>query len=142
VQLAEIRRLLWSEMAQEDQHFLNYCVNRADLLSDLRNQDNRFCIINAARGAGKSGLLIAHERNLTTATAHNNRAIKKYYADEQLPDGEVSINQYINFWKNTILGWIVAVIGSEIAMAISDDDICRFQYSLAKISAIYGQSAA
>lgn len=107
-------------MAQDDKNFLSYCVKREDLLSQLRHRDNAFVIINAPRGSGKSGLLIAHEHELHRKDKAN-RVVKKFYSDVLLPTGDFTVNQYINFWKNTILGWVISTLGAETGFAASDD---------------------
>lgn len=49
-----IRELLGSDMAQRDPRFLDYCIERQDLLKTLVDPSERLVILNAPRGSGKA----------------------------------------------------------------------------------------
>lgn len=117
-----IRRLLGTELAQNDPNYLTYSVPRTDLLSKLRSFDNRLCIINAARGSGKSALLINCKDEIRRVYP-NDVIIHKFYSDIQFPPDDTGVNHYVAFWKNTLLAWIVAEIGKRKGIAFSDSDI-------------------
>lgn len=116
-----VDRLVGALLAQEDDNFHQYCVERADLLDDLQDVTRKILILNAPRGSGKSGLLMSLEEKLKRAPSH--RIFRKFPTDLSFPQGEPSVNEYASFWRNSILGWIVADIGTQTTFAFTDDDI-------------------
>lgn len=122
-----LREMFGSEMAQHDPHFNDYVVDRSDLLTDISSDKNDLLIINAARGSGKSGLLIIFEEILKKNT--DNIIIKRYYAEITLPDGKITVNGSIGFWKNFMLGSIVSEVGKDTSFAFWDDEISAVEFS-------------
>lgn len=124
----KIKKLLGSDLAQKDKHFLSYAVDRPDLLEELSDFDNDLFILNSPRGSGKSGLLLSLEKSLN-GYSKNYVVIKKYYEEVKFPDGELSLNQHVNFWINSILGWVVSNIGNKKGLAITDDAMTSVELS-------------
>jgi hypothetical protein len=122
-----LRKLFGSEMAQEDPNFLEYALPRNDYLGPLSDEETKIIIINAARGSGKSGLLISLTEEL--AKKNNVVILKKDYRDINLPIGDVSVNGAVNYWKNTLLSYIVSHIGKNKGWAFFDDDIFAVELS-------------
>lgn len=122
-----LRKIFGSEMAQEDPNFLSYAMPRNDYLKPLIDEENRVIILNAARGSGKSGLLLSLSNELEAQS--NNVIIKRDYRDMVFPPGELSVNDAINYWKNTILSQIVAHIGNSKGWAFFDDDVFAVELS-------------
>ncbi len=118
----DIKRLLGSELAQDDPNYLKYSVPRITLLRQLRDFDNRLIIINAARGSGKSGLLINHKDEIGRFFQQD-VIIHKFYSDIALPPDSNDVSQYVSFWKNTLLGWVVDEIGTRTKFAVTDSQI-------------------
>lgn len=116
-----LRKIFGSEMAQEDPNFLSYAMPRKDYLDPLSDEENRIIILNAARGSGKSGLLISLSNILEQKA--DTTIIKRDYRDMVFPSGNLPVNDAINYWKNTLLAQIVAQIGQEKGWAFFDDDI-------------------
>lgn len=117
-----IRRLLGTVLAQDDPYYLKYSVPRRELLERLRNFDNRLIIINAARGSGKSGLLINHKEEIRTLYQQD-IVIHKANTDISFPPDSTEVNQYVAFWKNTLLGWVVSEIGKRKGFAFADSEM-------------------
>ncbi|ACA85476.1 P-loop ATPase, Sll1717 family [Shewanella woodyi] len=122
-----LRKIFGSEMAQEDPDFLSYAMPRNDYLLPLSDEDNKAIILNAARGSGKSGLLISLSEHLKGTS--NTKIISLDYRDMVFPVGKISVNESINYWKNTILSKVVAEIGTSKGWAFIDDDICAVELS-------------
>jgi hypothetical protein len=118
----DIKRLLGSELAQDDPNFLKYSVPRTGLLRRLASFENRLIIINAARGSGKSGLLISHKHEIGRSYPRD-VIIHKFYSDIALPPDSTDVSQYVSFWKNTLLGWVVDEIGRRTTFAFTDSQI-------------------
>lgn len=121
-----VRQLLGAELAQDDPRYLKYSVPRSDLLQRLRLFDDQLIIVNAARGAGKSGLLINHKDEIARFFARD-ITIHKFYSDIALPPDGTNVNQYVAFWKNSLIGWVVDEIGSRKRVAFSDSDIAAVE---------------
>lgn len=116
-----ISRLLGTVLAQDDPNFLSYYVKREDILERLVNNKTDFVIINAPRGSGKSGLLLAMAQELKRFPGQKNTVIRKEPSDIEWPSEVLTIDQYVAFWKNIILSWVVVEIGKEIKFALGDD---------------------
>lgn len=120
----DLKRLLGPDMAQDDRFYTKYSVERPKLLKLLRSDAEGFLIVNAPRGSGKSGLIIDHRADVKRLNAKSSRVITKYYSDIVLPDeNDLSINQYLNYWKNQMLGWIGDEIGKSIGFATHADEL-------------------
>lgn len=116
----DIRAFLGSELAQDDPNFLNYAVPRDDLLEELRDDRNRLSLISAARGSGKSGLLLCHEEDIKTRFPENSVIIRKYYADVQLPGANIETNAFVNYWRGVMLEWIFKEIAKKHGVDFAD----------------------
>lgn len=125
----EILKLLGNVLAQEDENFLRYSVRREELVEQLASESREFLIINAPRGSGKSGLLLLLNERIKRFSKSTGIVIDKFYDDVEFPKEELSINHYISFWKNVILGWIVSEIGKRKKFAISDDSISAVEHA-------------
>jgi|GEM_PF-5667307 len=118
----DIRRLLGSEYAQEDKFFLEYSIERMELLGRLNDKDEPFIVINAPRGSGKSGLLITHERWLRTA-ARGNAPILKFQSDLSMPGADLGIGGSIEWWKQRLYRWIISDIADQISVAETEEEV-------------------
>ncbi|CAD5247741.1 conserved hypothetical protein [Alteromonas sp. 154] len=116
-----LRKVFGNEMAQEDPNFLEYALIRNEYLTPLSDIDSKVIILNAARGSGKSGLLISLSENLNKQK--DTVVINQDYRDMTFPRGELSVNEAINYWKNTILSKVVSHIGQNKGWAMLDDNI-------------------
>lgn len=126
----DLKRLLGPDMAQDDLYYTKYSVERPKLLKLLRSDDESFLIVNAPRGSGKSGLILDHRADIQKISAQSSRVITKYYSDIVLPEeSDLSVNQYLNFWKNQMLGWIGDEIGKSIGFATRADELDVIDHS-------------
>lgn len=125
----KIKRLLGTELAQDDPNFIKYAIQREELLEPLRDRNNQFLIINAARGSGKSGLLLSHEFDIKSANTASDIVIKKFYGDAPLPEKFETFHSALHFWKNTILGWIVSQIGANLSSPSDPDQVVAANYA-------------
>jgi hypothetical protein len=123
-----LRKIFGSEMAQHDPFFTEYSLTRNDLIEDLMAEENDLLVINAARGSGKSGLLLEFEESLRKSNK-GYVVFKKYYADMVFPKNAISVSKGIDFWKNYILGLIVSSFGADKSFAISDDDMASVEFA-------------
>ena len=123
-----LRNIFGSEMAQNDPNFPSYSLDRGEIMDDLLHKDNNLLIINAARGSGKSGLLIQFESKLKKASV-GNIVITKYFSDMVFPSGPVTVSDCINYWKNTLLGYVVSDIGLSNGAKLSDDSMTAHELS-------------
>lgn len=121
-----IGRLLGKELAQDDPNFLKYCIPRPDIQSRLENANEPFLLINAARGSGKSGFLLSLQHNVEN---NSNYVIKKFHHDAEDVDKEISLQAYVVYWKNQILGWIFSHIGSKTNFAVTESEINAVEFS-------------
>ena len=140
----KIRELLGSDMAQRDPRFLDYCIERQDLLKTLVDPSERLVILNAPRGSGKSGLLLRLTRELQCDMTHVVIARSSERVD--YPEGTLSINSCLNFWSTQLLGWIFSEIGTRTTVAFSDAAMNAVDYAEKKgskqrnvISAVLGR---
>lgn len=131
MQEENISKLLGTVLAQNDPNFLSYFVKRDEIMERLLNTSADFLIINAPRGSGKSGLLLAMEDELKRL-GKKNVVIRKEPVDIEWPSTTLTIDQYVAFWKNIMLGWIVADIGKKIAFAVGDDAIAAVELATQK----------
>lgn len=122
-----LRKVFGSEMAQEDPNFLEYALTRKEYLEPLSDEDSKVIILNAARGSGKSGLLISLSENLKEQK--DTIVIRQDYRDMTFPRGNLSVNESLNYWKNTILSTVVSSIGKRKGWAMFDDDITAVELS-------------
>lgn len=124
----EIDELIGPVSAQEDEKYLQYAVPRKNLLRKLRSPNNRFIIINAPRGCGKSGLMISHSNDMTNVYKNKAVVLMKYFDDIVFPNTNHSVAEYTNFWKNTILSEIVKEVGARLKGVVwRDDDLVALE---------------
>ena len=124
----DIKKLLGSDLAQNDKNFLSYAIERKEILDELADPDNYLVILNAPRGSGKSGLILSTESFLQEYSKRN-VIIKKYYEEVKFIRDVESIHEHVNFWKNSIFGWIVSNIGTEKNIAWTDDEMASVEYA-------------
>lgn len=129
MELQLIKRLVGAELAQDDANFTKYAVKDENLLNLLRNPDHRFTIINATRGSGKSGLLICHERDVIEKFPRQHLVIKKFQSDVRIPADVADFQSALEFWKNTIRGWIVSEIGIKLEVPVDPDLVAAVNYA-------------
>ena len=67
----DIKKLLGSDLAQNDKNFLSYAIERKEILDELADPDNYLVILNAPRGSGKSGLILSTESFLKEYSKRN-----------------------------------------------------------------------
>lgn len=125
----QILRLLGPAQAQSDRRFLSYAVPRDKLLARLKNLERNFLIINAARGCGKSGLLITLQNHIEHRFPGRNIVIKKFDTDAPVPETVLDYHSSFNYWKNLILGWIVGEIGAQIESSDDPDQVSAATYA-------------
>ena len=118
-----IDQLLGREFAQRDANFLDYSVGREDILARIRNCARPFYLIVAPRGSGKSGLLLLLEDELARLSRTSSVIIKRYSDEVSLPPGRGPVEASVQFWKTTLLRWIVAEIGVRIDVPETTDEI-------------------
>ncbi len=131
---ARITQLLGNELAQNDENFSLYAIKRDDLMARLVDRTQRYIIINAPRGSGKSGLLLKLDENLKLASKTQNIVITKYLIDIDLDLPEFSLEQWIQFWRRKILVWLVEEVGVRISAAEE-----RWQVIAAQFAEICGR---
>ena len=131
MQKRELKKLLGSDLAQNDKNFLKYAIERREILDELADPDNYLVILNAPRGSGKSGLILSIE-NFLKEYSSRNVVITKYYEEVKFARGIESIHEHVNFWMNSILGWIVSDIGTETDIAWTDDEMASVEYAEAE----------
>jgi hypothetical protein len=117
---------LWGKLAGDDEDIEvldNFFVNKSELFAIFRDPRVSLRIVQSRKGMGKSALLrkIAHEKR---ASVDSPVVIEATGADFDIqiperPDPEALIRN----WKQRIARKVFAEVGSQLGLAISDDDI-------------------
>jgi len=125
-----VLELLGENLAQDDPNFLKYHLPRKGIIKRLSDKAEKIIVLNAARGSGKSGVLLQIEHLLKNKSL----LIKKYNGDISLTGNvldtdDFTLQHYVNYWENEILGWIFSSIGQELVTALSSDTINAVEFA-------------
>jgi len=117
---------LWGKLAGDDEDIEvldNFFVNKSDLFATFRNPRVSLRIVQSRKGMGKSALLrkIAHEKRSSDDSPVVIEATGSDF-DIQIPE-RPDPEALIRTWKQRIARKVFAEVGSQLGLAISDDDV-------------------